>query len=83
LEISGSSQRTTKNPHKEEKYHGVVSHADIKTAKRKFHIVELGNNKYKLQVKKCRIWFYVREGFKVKIFEDFSNVVNYLNRLKK
>jgi len=45
--------------------------------------VELGNNKYKLKIKKCGIWIYVREGFKAKVFDDFSNVVKYLNGLRK
>lgn len=64
-------------------YHGAVSHASAKTTKRKFHIVELGNDKFKLKIKKLGIWFYLREGFKVKIFEDFSSIVNHLNKIRK
>jgi len=45
--------------------------------------VELGNDKFKLKIKKLGIWFYLREGFKVKIFEDFSSIVNHLNKIRK
>ena len=43
----------------------------------------MGSNRYKLKMKKLGLWLYVRDGFKVKIFEDFSSVVNYLQQLRK
>lgn len=62
---------------------GVVSHENSKTTDRKFHIIEIENGKYKLKIKRFCFWFYVRENFKVKVFKDFSSVVNYVIRMKR
>ena len=65
--------------------YGVVSHVGFKATdkKRKFHIVELGNDKYKLQIRKFGQWVYVRKNFKPRIFEDFSSIVHEIQLRKK
>lgn len=60
--------------------HGAVSH---KNSKRNFHIVELGGDKYKLQIKKFGRWIYVRKNFKPVVFESFSSVVHEVQRRTK
>jgi hypothetical protein len=51
--------------------------------KRNFHIVQLSRCKYKLKIKKFGMWFFVRQGLKPKIFEDFSDVVRDIQQRKK
>jgi hypothetical protein len=48
--------------------------------KRDFHIIELKRNRYKLKIKKFGIWFLVRDGLRAKIFDEFSDVVYYINK---
>ena len=60
--------------------HGEASH---KNNKRNFHIVTLNKDKYKLKIKRFGMWVFVREGFKHKVFQSFSDVVHEVQKRKK
>jgi hypothetical protein len=51
--------------------------------RRNFHIVTLNEDTYKLQIKKFGMWVFVREGFKHKVFQSFSDVVQEVQKRKK
>jgi hypothetical protein len=55
---------------------------EAKLHKRKFHIEDCTGNKYKLKVKWGPFWYYIRDGFRIRVFDDFSTVVTYLNKIR-
>ena len=56
------------------------SHGEAKTNnKRRFHIIEYGTY-YKVKKRFGPFWFYVRKGFKKRIFTDFGDVVNFVHK---
>ena len=64
-------------------YHlrGYISHGEAKR-KRRFHIIDCGTY-YIVKKRFGPFWFYVREGFNKLTFDDFGDVVRYVNERRK